>query len=74
MKLAAWRKRENWTQERLAAALGCSQPYISQAERAIDPIVPGPALLIEIYVLTRGAVQPNDFYDLPALKPELEAA
>lgn len=65
MKLALWRKKEGVTQVELAEQLGCSQSYISQIERARDPIVPGPGIMAEIYRLTGGAVQPNDFYDLP---------
>lgn len=67
MKLAEWRKKMGWTQAQLAGELGCTQPYISAIERAIDPVVPGPALMIEIFSRTAGAVQPNDFYALPAL-------
>lgn len=73
MKLAAWRKAKGWTQDNLAEALGCSQPYVSQIERAADPIIPGPELMRKLYVLSLGEVQPNDFYDLPALEL-LEAA
>jgi transcriptional regulator with XRE-family HTH domain len=65
MKLAKWRELEGFTQVGLAAELGCSQSYISQIERARDPIVPGPPLMERIYLLTGGQVQPNDFYDLP---------
>jgi transcriptional regulator with XRE-family HTH domain len=67
LKLAAWRKREGQTQDWLAAELGCSQPYISQIERVDGPIVPGPAIMIEIFRLTGGFVTPNDFYNLPSL-------
>ncbi len=67
MKLAAWRKKRGWTQARLAAELGVTQPYVSTMERGVDPQIPGPALMIEVFVLTGGAVQPNDFYDLPDL-------
>lgn len=66
MKLAQWRKEEGWTQGKLAAEIGCSQSYISQIERAIDPIIPSSDVLRSIYVVSRGKVQPNDFYDVPA--------
>ena len=62
------------TQGELAELLGCSQPYISQIERAIEPIIPGPALMISIFDVTGGAVQPNDFYTLPHAQPERAAA
>lgn len=52
-------------QAALADLLGCSQSYVSQIERATDPIVPGPAIMIAIFQLTGGEVQPNDFYELP---------
>lgn len=68
MKLAAWRKRKGWTQAHLAESLGCSQSYVSQIERAVDPIVPGKELLAKLYELSGGAVQPNDFYDLPKIQ------
>ncbi len=66
MKLAMWRKSEGWTQDQLGAEIGCSQPYISQIERAIDPIVPSAEVMRSVYIVSRGQVQPNDFYDVPA--------
>lgn len=74
MKLAAWRKREGRTQEWLAGELGCSQPYISQIERVISPIIPGPDLLERIFSVTNGEVEPNDFYDVPRWRRALSAA
>lgn len=68
MRLAIWRKKEGKTQAWLADALGCTQPYISQIERAEHRYVPGPAMMIEIYRLSNGEVQPNDFYELPDLR------
>lgn len=56
------------TQAWLADELGCSQSYISQIERAENPIVPGAGHVIEIYRLSNGEVQPNDFYELPDLR------
>ena len=67
MRLAQWRKLKGWTQMQLADELGVSQPYVSDMERASNPSIPGPAVMVEIFVLSKGAVQPNDFYDLPAL-------
>lgn len=67
MKLAEWRRKEGMTQAAMAVELGCSQSYISQIERAVDAVVPGPAVMIAIYNLTGGRVQPNDFYALPSL-------
>lgn len=67
MRLAEWRKQQGWTQDELAARLDCSQPFVSLIERAADPQIPGRDWMIKIYQLTKGAVSPNDFYDLPAL-------
>ena len=74
MKLAEWRKREGKTQEELAAELGCSQPYVSQIERARNPIVPGTEILERIFLVTDGAVEPNDFYPMPLWRRALDAA
>ena len=68
VKLAKWRKLRGMTQAQLGAAIECSQPYVSQMERANDPIVPGGDLMARIYSLTDGQVQPNDFYELPRLE------
>lgn len=65
MRLAEWRKQKGWTQTRLALELGVTQPAISTFERARAPAIPSAALMIEIHNLTGGAVQPNDFYELP---------
>lgn len=67
MRLVAWRKKMGWTQAQLAAKLGVTQPYVSSMERAVDPAVPNPSVMIEIFTLSQGAVQPNDFYALPDL-------
>lgn len=67
VKLANWRKLHGLTQAALADELGCSQSYVSQIERADDPIVPGKDILARLYELSGGEVQPNDFYDLPDL-------
>ena len=74
MRFVDWRKRKGMTQVEAAARLGVTQPYISTIERAKDNAIPGPAVMIEIFRMTGGAVQPNDFYDLPSLQPTREAA
>lgn len=72
MRLAEWRDSQGWTQAQLAGELGCSQPFISLIERAIDPQIPSREWMLKIHQLTRGEVTPNDFYDLPALdQPQL---
>lgn len=73
MKLAAWRKKKCWTQAQLAEALGCSQSYVSQIERANDPLIPGKDLAARLYEISDGAVEPNDFYDLPTLSRQKAA-
>lgn len=75
MRVAQWRKLKRWTQTRLADELGVTQPYVSGMERAVNPSIPGPNVMIELFRISGGAVQPNDFYDLPRLtSPQLEAA
>lgn len=70
----AWRRREQMTQAELAEELGCSQSYVSQMERAVDPIIPGPAIMIALYELSYGEVDPNSFYDLPEVSARKAAA
>ena len=67
MKLVDWRRKQRRTQAEVADLLGCSQSYVSQMERTLDPIVPGAAVMIGIYEMTEGLVQPNDFFALPDL-------
>lgn len=67
MRLAEWRKQEGYTQQRLADELETAQSWIALIERSNDAKVPAPELMRRIYRLTRGAVTPNDFYDLPAI-------
>ncbi|BBC99116.1 helix-turn-helix domain-containing protein [Sphingobium sp. YG1] len=77
MKLAAWRKQEGLSQDELATALDTTQGYVSRIERparAKDFRMPGLRMMIDIFRRTRGAVTPNDFYDLPKLDAERDAA
>jgi transcriptional regulator with XRE-family HTH domain len=67
MRLAEWRKQEGHTQQQLADLLDTAQSWIALIERSHDPKVPAPDLMLRIFALTRGAVTPNDFYDLPAI-------
>jgi transcriptional regulator with XRE-family HTH domain len=73
VKLATWRKGQGMTQWALAKALDCSQSYVSQMERAHDALMPGKDMLGRIYALTQGAVEPNDFVDLPQLANKVAA-
>lgn len=69
MRLAKWRKDREMSQQDVADAIGCTQPYVSAIERSISlgGYMPGRTLAIAIYRLTKGAVTPNDFYDLPPI-------
>jgi len=68
MRLAEWRISEGMTQAQLADRLGCEQSFISQIERAHDPMIPRRRFMLSIFRLTFGAVTPNDFYNLPVLE------
>jgi transcriptional regulator with XRE-family HTH domain len=74
MRLVEWRRQEGLTQQELADALGCTQSFVSNMERANDPQKPrDDAMVVRIYRVTKGQVAPNDFYDLPDLSvPELQ--
>lgn len=62
MRLRDWRKSVGWSQGRLAAQIGKSQNSVSRLEAGARALDHDEAALI--YALTRGAVTPNDFYDL----------
>lgn len=72
MKLAEWRNRQNKTQEEVGNALGVGALSVHRYETGKR--VPGPAMMIEIYVLTGGDVEPNDFHNLPELTTLADAA
>lgn len=72
MRLAEWRIREGLTQQELAEALGCTQPYISYVERTVRANLPGVDFMERAYRFTRGAVAPNDFV-FPNGMPDLDA-
>lgn len=74
MKLAEWRKRNGRTQEWVAAKIDVDQGFVSRIERAINAQVPRRDILERIYLLTDGAVEPNDFYPMPLWRRALEAA
>lgn len=72
MKLSQWRSQKGKTQEWVAERAGVTQSFISLIERAIDPQVPrSDAFLKAIFILSEGAVCPNDFYDIPAWEAEM---
>lgn len=71
-KLRNWRRQQGLSQQQAAELLGVARRTWHQWEQAA--IVPGPANMIELVQLTGGAVQPNDFYELPAISAALQAA
>lgn len=71
MKLSEWRRSVGLTQEELAEKLGLITGSVARYESGAR--MPGPAVLVALYELSGGAVQPNDFYDLPPLCPDLNA-
>jgi transcriptional regulator with XRE-family HTH domain len=73
VRLAAWRREQGWTQQQLADALGITQGTVSQIERVGSTQTPMTETVIAVYRVTRGAVTPNDFYELPSLD-QLELA
>lgn len=64
-KLRNWRRSEQLSQAGAAELIGVARRTWHQWEQA--SVVPGAAHMIEIYTLTRGEVQPNDFYALPPI-------
>lgn len=72
MKLAHWRRSHDMTQQELADKLGCIVTTVARYEAGRRK--PDDPTMIAIFALTEGEVQPNDFYDLPALAHQLEEA
>lgn len=64
--LRKWRMERTLTHEAAGALLGVSRQAWFDWEKGRR--IPSPGLMIELYGLTDGLVQPNDFYDLPALR------
>jgi len=70
MRLRDWRKRQKGadgktlTQAELAARWGVAQTFISGLETGEKR--PSSSTLADILRWTDGAVQPNDFFDIPA--------
>lgn len=74
MKLSEWRRFNGRTQAWVAQSIGVDQAFVSRMERSLNAQMPNRDILKAIYVTTRGAVQPNDFYDLPAWEAALICA
>lgn len=72
MRLAEWRRANRMTQQQVADSLGCILTTIARYESGLR--MPEPDMMLRIFTLTDGAVQPNDFYSLPGSTPDREAA
>lgn len=59
------------TQEELAARLGLIPGSVARYESGAR--LPGPAVMIQLFEMSGGAVQPNDFYALPDLTAQRAA-
>ncbi|MDX3883588.1 MAG: helix-turn-helix transcriptional regulator [Sphingomonas sp.] len=68
MKLGDWRRERGLTQQAVADELGCVISTVARWETGAR--VPEEDALKAIYILTDGAVQPNDFHDIPAWEAE----
>ena len=70
IKLSDWLTRKNLSQRQLGRALGLSSGIVAKycAGRR-----PQPEVAAQIFHLTQGQVEPNDFYDIPGLS-EMQAA
>lgn len=72
MKLSEWRDREGWSQQRLADKLGCTISTIWRYEQGQRD--PDADTKRRIFLITDGAVEPNDFYPMPLWRRALDAA
>ena len=64
-KLRQWRTSQELSVDALAAMVPCTRQTWYAWERFAT--IPPEAMMRRIVEITAGAVQPNDFYDLPAL-------
>lgn len=71
-KLRGWRIGQQLSQEQAGEKVGVARRTWHQWEAGST--IPGVALMIELFQLTGGLVQPNDFYALPGLEPKDRAA
>ena len=63
MKLRVYLDEKGLTQQQFADLVGCSQQSVA---RYCAGRVPDEGTMTEIFRVTEGRVEPNDFYDLPA--------
>lgn len=64
-KLKNWRRLHQLSQAAAAEMIGVARRTWHQWEQGV--VIPGPSHMIELYSLTKGDAQPNDFYELPDL-------
>lgn len=63
-RLKRWRMANGLTHEAAGARFGTTRMTWLRWESGLA--VPGPGFMIELY--SEGVAEPNDFYDLPALR------
>jgi hypothetical protein len=63
MKLQQWLEKEGVSVAALAKKIGVAKWTLNRY--VITNRVPAPRVVVALYKATRGAVQPNDFYQLP---------
>jgi hypothetical protein len=70
-RLELWRRQENLTYGQLSARIGAKSKNTARryclAPADPDHRLPSPPVMVNIYVESRGWVQPNHFYALPVL-------
>lgn len=69
MKLQAWLDEKELGYVSASRLFGASNAGVVY-NWAIGKAVPRPATIATIYVVTKGKVRPEDFYDLPSFKPQ----
>ncbi len=62
MRLADYMKRNDWARSFVAWKLGVSEPAVTRYLNGDR--LPNAEVMVKIYELTKGNVQPNDFYPL----------
>lgn len=75
--LERWRRSQivngkMMTMEHAAGLVGVTRAAWNDWEKRKR--IPGQAIMADLYSITDGAVTPNDFYDLPKLDAERDAA
>lgn len=69
MKLKDWLTLSRTSQTDLACKVGTNVSTINRVLKGGK--IPTHDIVVRIYFVTLGAVQPNDFYDLASIPPEM---